>query len=151
MHMIHTIQYIYIIYISELDFKCTPTSFILVKTQFIQLIDLIFIDLIINVLMCFISCNKIFFLVFCRMISSTACWTISFNSCFFPIFLLDVGSFLIYLKEPTVAYLVLKYFISLHSSDECPKPWIIQVSLYISLGGYTYLWLRLPESLPIME
>ena len=78
----------------------------------------------------------------CGMISSTAWWTTSLFPCSFPNLYFNTGPFLYSLKFPTLVYLNPKSSKTLHSSDECPGPWIIQVSFDWSLRWYTYLCLR---------
>ena len=53
----------YIIYIFDFAFKITLTSFFLVNDRFVELLQLIFVDFVINVIMCFIF-HTYFFLLF---------------------------------------------------------------------------------------
>ena len=54
MYTIHTIWYFNIINIFELAFERMNTSLFLIKTHFVNLLQIIFIKFIINALMCII-------------------------------------------------------------------------------------------------
>ena len=84
MYIFHTIWSLCIIYNFDLFFKRTLTLFLFIKAQFIKLVHLIFMDLIINFLVWFIFKTWFLFPIYCRMISSTAFWTIALFSCFCP-------------------------------------------------------------------
>ena len=53
MYTIHTIMSLYIVYNLDFAFKRTLTPFLFFRNQFIKIIQLIFINFIINVFMCF--------------------------------------------------------------------------------------------------
>ena len=63
MYTSYTIWYFYIIYIFELDSKCMITSFFLIKTHFVNLLQIILINFIVSALMCIILYTEFFILL----------------------------------------------------------------------------------------
>ena len=150
MYTSHNIMAFNIIYIFKISFKGTLISFFLfIKTHIINLIYIIFIDFRFGVLVC--CFYTLYFMFSCRMISSTACWTIALLSFFLLNFFIFSGFCLRSLVVLLLEYLEPKSPKTLHSSDEFPSPRTRQISFYLYLGWSVYLFLVFPALALILE
>ena len=136
MYTNNTILVFNIVYIFEFTFKLTLTSlfilFLFIKTHIIYHVQILFSDYALNLLFSW------------RRILSTACWTVALSSCFQFNIIFFVGSWLRYLVSLLLEYLKPKSPSTLHSSEECPGIWMIQVSLDLSFGWSTYIFTWFP-------
>ena len=99
--------------------------FCLFKTHLITLVQIVCIIIRVHKFWCFMIFGTYFF-PFSR-ISSTALLTMALFPCCLLKFFLGTGLPLGSLVGLLLAYLVPKYPRTLHSSEECPRPWMRQV------------------------
>ena len=123
--------------------------FFFIKTHIAKLVLLIFVDFIINVLMCFIFHTQFFLLLQDNTINFMLEDSIVLLLFSKP-FLIAV-SFLRSLLGHLLAYLESKSPTTLHSYDEFPGPWIRKVSCNQFFGRSTYIFMCLTLLVLILE
>ena len=144
---IYTILAFNIIFIFDFAFKITLTSFcslfISIKTNFINIIQIVLINLRFNFLCA--SSLELTLLFSWSIISSTAWLTMSLlYFCLLNLFLFVV-SCPWSLVSLILEYLEPKFPKTLDSYYECPGPWMRHFFSNISFGLSTYLFLQLSE------
>ena len=120
-----------ILYIFEFDLKHMLTLLFLIKTHFIDIIYIAFINFRINVLMCCIFHTEFFVILQDDFINCMLDYIIFIL--LYSKFILSCR-FLQYLVGLVLEDLEPKSTNILHSSDECPGPWMRHVSLYLPFG-----------------